>query len=71
MRIRNTEAQLETELLQKYEVETRVTLAWEYEEYDVKITQITVKTQEIITEVEKKLMWEYLTKNYCSEVLIE
>ena len=71
MRIRNTEAQLETELLQKYEVETRVTLAWEYEEYDVKITQITVKTQEIIAEVDKKVMWEYLTKNYCSEVLIE
>lgn len=71
MRIRNTEAQLEAELLQKYEVETRVTLAWEYEEYDVKITQITVKTQEIIAEVDKKVMWEYLTKNYCSEVLIE
>ena len=36
----------------------------------IKITQICVKMAEYKEAVAKE-MWEYLTKNYCSEVLIE
>ena len=42
-----------------------------YEDRQVEITQIRIKTMQQVDEEVLKNMWEYLTKNYCSEVLIE
>ena len=68
MRIRATEQALEVELKEKFSVETSVKLEWAYESDEIKITKIIVKTK---NGEEKTVMWEYLTKNYCSEVMIE
>ena len=73
MRIAETEKALEKEILQQFSVEVSVDLSWKFETgYDaIKITKIhVVSMEEKDGEVLKK-MWEYLTKNYCSEVLIE
>ncbi|MBQ8684893.1 MAG: stage III sporulation protein AF [Clostridia bacterium] len=78
MRIRDTETQLEREIEEEFSLTCAVTLAWEYgeegEEYDtenIRVTQITARVENGISEKEKTDVWEYLTKNYCSEVLIE
>ena len=77
MRIRNAESVLEEEIFERYAVAVKVTLHWENENTDtlgeetIKITEIYVQTENGITEEVAKTMWEYLTKNYCSEVLIE
>ncbi len=73
MRVRYAEQALETELLDKYSLLAKVTLAYETEAEtsDINIKKITVKTEKETNEEVKKEMWEYLTKNYCSEVLIE
>ena len=73
MRIAETERALEKEILTQFSVETSVALSWELEtDYDlIKITQIRVMTKEQKEGEVLEKMWEYLTKNYCSEVLIE
>ncbi|MBE5746687.1 MAG: hypothetical protein E7352_00720 [Clostridiales bacterium] len=80
MRVRETETLLKSELLDRYAVETEVTLLWEeeteqvgkyYESERIKINQIHIKCEEEPSKELKENMWEYLTKNYCSEVLIE
>lgn len=80
MRIRETETALEKELMEKYSVSTEVSLQWEqetqavaemYEEEKIKITGLFVTVKQDVNEEVRKNMWEYLTKNYCSEVLIE
>ncbi len=80
MRIRQTEQALEKELNEKFDVTANVTLVWEllfsevnksYQTEQVRICQIQIHLQELQSEEDKKAMWEYLTKNYCSEVLIE
>ena len=73
MRISETEKALEKEIFERFSVETDVALSWEFETDNdaIKITQIRViLTGQRDGEVLKN-MWEYLTKNYCSEVLIE
>ena len=68
MRIRATAQALEAELKEKFSVQTSVEFEWRNESDEIKITKIIVKTEN----GEKNVaMWEYLTKNYCSEVLIE
>ncbi len=80
MRIRETETALEKEIMEKYSVSSEVSLQWEqetqtvagmYEEEKIRITGLCVTVKEDINEEARKNMWEYLTKNYCSEVLIE
>ena len=68
MRIHATEQALEAELKEKFAVETDVVMEWLYQSGEIKITKIVVKIQ---NGENKESMWEYLTKNYCSEVLIE
>ena len=68
MRIRATAQALETELKEKFSVETSVELKWTYESDEIKITKIIVKAENGEANAD---MWEYLTKNYCSEVMIE
>lgn len=74
MRIWQTEDALEREIFDKYGERTEVTLCWEYQAPaidEIKITQIHVQTENGLTAEAAKVMWEYLTKTYCSEVLIE
>ncbi len=80
LRIRETESALERELSEKYSLETEVTLVWtmEAEEFDeiyiaehIKIEKICVEVPRETTEEVKERVSAYLTKNYCSEVLIE
>lgn len=80
MRIRETERALEGELSEKYGLDTEVTLLCEkqteqvdgkYPSNRIKIKEIRVKLKKLSNEEVLKKMWEYLTKNYCSEVLIE
>ncbi len=71
MRIRAAQEDLEREIKEKFSVQSEVTLAWEYESEEIRITAIRVRLQDERSEEEKTSMWEYLTKNYCSEVLIE
>ncbi len=78
MRIEDAETALERELENEYSLPAEVKLSWLYEgdrdvfETDkIKITGIYIQTKKETREEDKKRVWEYLTKNYCSEVLIE
>ena len=71
LRIKSTEIALQKELFEKYKITSNVSIFWQYEKYDIRITQIKITLKEEQSEVVKQEMWEYLTKNYCSEVLIE
>ena len=73
MRIKNAESALEQELEKNFSVVVKLSLEWEYGEdtNEIKITKIHVEKESEIDEEGEKVMWEYLTKNYCSEVLIE
>ena len=64
----------------EYEVATSVEINWEmakewiekrYSAETIKILAINVEVSQETREEIKEKMWEYLTKNYCSEVLIE
>ena len=80
MRVREAERKLEEELFKEFSVNANVTLRWEietseyasyYEDEKIKITRIYVVNDKKQTEEVERAMWGYLTKNYCSEVLIE
>ena len=80
MRIQATEATLEKELSDQYSASTVVTLTWNlleekvdnrYLSEKIQIVRINVVFEEEPSAEVKKAVWEYLTKNYCSEVLIE
>lgn len=68
MRIRATAQALEAELKEKFSVMASVELEWTNESDEIKITKIIVRTE---NGEANTAMWEYLTKNYCSEVMIE
>ena len=74
MRIRQTKEHIEKTILSEYGLQTDVALAWEYTEKQAElytIKTITVQMQQNTTEEVERAVCEYLTKNYCSEVLIE
>ena len=80
MRISEAESVLKSEIFERFQVDCNVTLHWQFEAEMtgknataelIKITQIHIKTVGQEQEEVLKEMWEYLTKNYCSEVLIE
>lgn len=79
MRIRENEEALKSELTESFTEVESVTLDWEFETETIsesimktiKITGIFVKLNEQSNEEAIEGMWEYLTQNYCSEVLIE
>ena len=79
MRIRECETALQKELEDKFTSIKSVKIEWEFE-YEtvsgstlktIKIMRITVQLNEQSNEEAIQDMWEYLTQNYCSEVLIE
>ena len=80
LRVRETEGALQKEILGAYGIETDVSIRWEkvthtvgkyYETERIKINEIRIKCAKEPSKELKESMWEYLTKNYCSEVLIE
>lgn len=73
IRVENAQKGLQEEILAKFSIGALVTLDWEYQPSndDIKIEKIYVKTESELDGEAKKQMWEYLRKNYCSEVLIE
>ena len=78
-RIQQTQIAVAEELLEKYDAQTDVVFDWEYQtiaggmytENAICVTKINVRCSNQIEEEVKQKMWEYLTTNYCSEVLIE
>jgi len=71
---------LEQEIFEKYAINVCIWLDWTYSteniwnlypERKIQINQIYVRTEQEMNEEEKNILWEYLTQNYCSEVLIE
>ncbi len=79
-RVEETEAALETELLEKYAVAVEVDLTWRFDEESlggkyslekIKIERIHIQTVEQTTEEVKHQMQTFVAKTYCSEVQIE
>lgn len=71
LRVRETEKALAREIAEKQEIEVTVSLEWTREKEDIRIDKICVKTYKQEDEEVLKKVWEHLTENYCSEVLIE
>lgn len=71
LRVRETEKALAREIAEKQEIEVTVSLEWTREMEDIRIDKICVKTYKQEDEEVLKRVWEHLTENYCSEVLIE
>ena len=80
LRTQETEALLEKVLFEKYAIQTEVTLVCEnltervdgfYEVDKMKVVGIIVKLKQETKEEVLRNIWEYLTENYCSEVVIE
>ena len=77
--VKNVEEDLQTDILQKYAVDTSVLVEWTWAEKDnfayktneIMITKIKVFGMEKQSEEMKKQVKEYLSKNYCNEVQIE
>ena len=70
MRIRQAEKTLQEEISKEYSLTCEVALVWCMEE-QIRIDKICITVLENTDEEVKKEMWQYLTENYCSEVLIE
>jgi len=79
-RIETAQRALESELYEKYGLAATVTLQWQmeteeiepfYEQDRIRILSVHVRLDNEYAEEEKRIVWEYLTKTYCSEVLIE
>ena len=71
MRNQNAQAQLESEIKEKFDFDCKVVFAWEYDKETIRIIKLTVQPQTGISERQNSELYEYLTKNYCSEVIIE
>lgn len=67
MKVRQAEETLEKEIFEKLSLSCKLTFSWELLEDEIFIRKITVLSP-IDTE-EKESLYEYLTKNYCSEVV--
>ncbi len=80
LRVQETQKALEEELSNKYSIAAKVELYWRmevetfadvYATENIRVEGIRVETQGEVQEEIKQEVWRYLTKNYCSEVLIE
>lgn len=69
-RIRQAEAALEEDLLNKYGLIVEVIFDWVIEK-EIKLERICIKLPKNTGVEVKREMLQYLTENYCSEVLIE
>ena len=71
MRIQNAQVQLESEIKEKFGLDCRVVFTWEHDKENIRIIKLTVQPQTELSEQQNSELYEYLTKNYCSEVVIE
>ena len=71
LRVENAESAIETELLQYFEVACVVSIRWELKNDEIHVQKIFLTVDEHCSEEVKARMCEYVTKNYCSEVLLE
>ena len=71
LRVRETEKALAQEIAEKQGVEVEVSLEWTLKNEDIRIDKIYIKTRKQEEMEVLRSVWEYLTENYCSEVLIE
>ena len=71
MRIEQTQQALQSEIKEKYNLDVEVVLVWRQEQEQIRIDEIRLKLLKATDEEVVEKVWEYLTKNYCSEVLIE
>ena len=76
MRIENVERELEAEILEKFSVSAQTNISWWFngdaiDVDNVQIREISVKLAEGTSMERKNAVYEHLTQNYCSEVLIE
>ena len=72
LKVSQAESYLEKELSKEFDLQTEIVYSWQEDDNKmIKITCINVKIKGEYEEEVRKKMWEYLTKNYCSEVLIE
>ena len=69
MKVRQAEETLEKEIFEKLSLSCKLTFSWELLEDEIFIRKITVFSP--VTTEEKEILYEYLTKNYCSEVVFE
>lgn len=69
MKVSEAEEGLEKEILQTFDIVCQLHLDWIKTEDGVYIQSISVQTQG--DDEQKSALYEYLTKNYCCEVLIE
>ena len=69
MKVRQAEETLEKELLDKFSLSCNLAFSWELLKDEIFIRKITVFSP--VTTEEKEILYEYLTKNYCSEVVFE
>ncbi len=79
-RVRETEETLKKELETEYAPVTAVAIEWTmeteqfgkyYETEHIRVVRIVVNVPDEVSEEVRRDMSSYLTKNYCSEVLIE
>jgi len=77
MRIRNTEAALKSEIENQFPIEVETNIDWRFTEEktvdsdQIQIVSITVKLLNSCNQETIEALTKYLTKNYCSEVIIE
>ena len=75
LRVEYTQTALESELKEKYGVNTLVKCLWKFENQTdtdgIKITKIYVYVDEEVSNKVKNEMAKYITDTYCSEVQIE
>ena len=67
MKVRQAEETLEKELLDKFSLSCNLAFSWELLKDEIFIRKITVFSP--VTTEEKEILYGYLTKNYCSEVV--
>ena len=71
MRVRNAEIALANELADTFNEPCKVCMRWALEKDEIRIQEIVLTLERECDEEVKARMCEYVTKNYCSEVLIE
>ena len=76
MRVQNVELQLEEEIQEKFNISVDTEIVWNYEDDvvdsdGIHVQKICVRLEEDTPLEGRNAVYEHLTKNYCSEVLIE
>ena len=71
LRVQNAETAIQTELLQSFQTACKVSICWELKNDEIHVQKILLTVDKNCSEEVKARMCEYVTKNYCSEVLLE